>query len=110
MSKARKIKKKDGKYTYEVNEVVGKNENGNPKRIYAYGATLKEAKENLKIKLDAHNRMGYQNLQNKMTVNELYDYWLKNEATNKSLKENTMHGYTGVYNNHIKPCLGHVLF
>ena len=47
MSKARKIKKKDGKYTYEVNEVVGKNENGNPKRIYAYGATLKEAKENL---------------------------------------------------------------
>lgn len=24
MSKARKIKKKDGKYTYEVNEVVGK--------------------------------------------------------------------------------------
>ena len=43
MSKARKIKKKDGKYTYEVNEVVGKNENGNPKRIYAYGATLKEA-------------------------------------------------------------------
>ena len=108
MSKARKIKKKDGKYTYEVNEVVGKNENGNPKRIYAYGATLKEAKENLKIKLDAYNRMGYQNLQNKMTVNELYDYWLKNEATNKSLKENTMHGYTGVYNNHIKPCLGHL--
>ena len=108
MAKARKIKKKDGKYTYEVNEVVGKNENGNPKRIYAYGATLKEAKENLKIKLDAYNRMGYQNLQNKMTVNELYDYWLKNEAINKSLKENTMHGYTGVYNNHIKPCLGHL--
>ena len=26
MAKARKIKKKDGKYTYEVNEVVGKNE------------------------------------------------------------------------------------
>lgn len=24
MAKARKIKKKDGKYTYEVNEVVGK--------------------------------------------------------------------------------------
>ena len=88
--------------------LYGKNENGNPKRIYAYGATLKEAKENLKIKLDAYNRMGYQNLQNKMTVNELYDYWLKNEATNKSLKENTMHGYTGVYNNHIKPCLGHL--
>ena len=108
MAKARKIKKKDGKYTYEVNEVVGKNENGNPKRIYAYGATLKEAKENLKIKLDAYNRMGYQNIQNKMTVNELYDYWLKNEAINKSLKENTMHGYTGVYNNHIKPCLGHL--
>ena len=43
-----------------------------------------------------------------MTVNELYDYWLKNEAINKSLKENTMHGYTGVYNNHIKPCLGHL--
>ena len=108
MSKARKIKKKDGKYTYEVNEVVGKNENGNPKRIYAYGATLKEAKENLKIKLDAYNRMGYQNIQSKMTINELYDYWLKNEETNKSLKENTMHGYTGVYNNHIKPCLGHL--
>ena len=44
MSKARKIKKKDGKYTYEVNEVVGKNENGNPKRIYAYGATLRKFK------------------------------------------------------------------
>ena len=62
MAKARKIKKKDGKYTYEVNEVVGKNENGNPKRIYAYGKTLKEAKENLRVKLDAYNRAGYQNL------------------------------------------------
>ncbi|MFQ9071714.1 MAG: hypothetical protein ACLR43_02380 [Faecalibacillus faecis] len=48
--------------------------------------------------------MGYQNLQNKMTVNELYDYWLKNEATNKSLKENTMHGYTGS-TTIILPCL-----
>ena len=62
-----------------MNEVVGKNENGNPKRIYAYGPTLKEAKEALRIKLDAHNRMGYQNIQSKMTINELYDYWLKNE-------------------------------
>ena len=108
MSKARKIKKKDGKYTYEVNEVVGKNEKGNPKRIYAYGKTLKEAKENLKVKLDAYNRAGYQNLKNKMSVNELYDYWMKNEAENKSLKENTLKGYANVYKNHIKPQIGHL--
>lgn len=108
MAKARKIKKKDGKYTYEVNEVVGKNENGNPKRIYAYGKTLKEAKENLRVKLDAYNRAGYQNLKNKMSVNELYDYWMKNEAENKSLKENTLKGYANVYKNHIKSQIGHL--
>lgn len=108
MSKARKIKKKDGKYTYEVNEVVGKNEKGNPKRIYAYGKTLREAKENLRVKLDAYNRAGYQNLKNKMSVNELYDYWMKNEAENKSLKENTLKGYANVYKNHIKPQIGHL--
>lgn len=37
MSKARKIKKKDGKYTYEVNEVVGKNENGILKEFMLMG-------------------------------------------------------------------------
>ena len=108
MAKARKIKKKNGTYTYEVNEVIGKNENGNPKRIYAYGTTLKEAKEALRIKLDAYNRMGYQNIQSKMTINELYDYWLKNEAETGELKENTLKGYKGVYKNHIKPKLGHI--
>lgn len=108
MAKARKIKKKNGTYTYEVNEVIGKNENGNPKRIYGYGATLKEAKEALRIKLDAYKRMGYQNIQSKMTINELYDYWLKNEAETGELKENTLKGYKGVYKNHIKPKLGHI--
>ncbi|MFQ9071715.1 MAG: hypothetical protein ACLR43_02385 [Faecalibacillus faecis] len=43
--KSKKNQEKDGKYTYEVNEVVGKNENGNPKRIYAYGATLKKQRK-----------------------------------------------------------------
>lgn len=30
MAKARKIKKKNGTYTYEVNEVIGKNEKRKP--------------------------------------------------------------------------------
>lgn len=105
MPKARKIKKKDGTFTYEVNEVVGKTENGNAKRVYAYGKTSKEAKANLKIKMDAYNRSGFINQQDKMTVNELFDYWLKNDAMNR-VKENTIRGYANTYKNHIKPALG----
>ena len=105
MPKARKIKKKDGTYTYEVNEVVGKTESGNAKRIYAYGKTAKEAKANLKIKMDAYNRAGFTNQQDKMTVNELFEYWIKNDAENR-VKENTIRGYKNTYKNHIKPFLG----
>lgn len=107
MAKARKIKKKNGTYTYEVYEIVGKTETGNSKRIYAYGNTVKEAKEELRIKIDAFKRQGYQNLKQKMTVNELYDYWMKNEI-NSNLKESTIRGYKNCYKNHIKPSLGHI--
>lgn len=105
MAKARKIKKKNGKHTYEVYEIIGKTESGNPKRLYGYGDTLKEAKANLKVKIDAYNRQGFQNLQQKMTVNELYEYWIANEVNN-NLKENTIKGYTNCYKNHIKPYIG----
>ncbi|WP_279006037.1 tyrosine-type recombinase/integrase [Thomasclavelia cocleata] len=107
MAKARKIKKKNGKHTYEVYEIIGKTENGNPKRLYGYGDTLKEAKADLKIKIDAYRRQGFQNLQQKMTVNELYDYWMENEVIG-NLKENTIKGYQNCYKNHIKTSIGHM--
>lgn len=105
MAKARRIKKKDGTYTYEVYEIVGKTESGNPKRIYGYGNSAKDARANLKIKIDAYNRQGFQNLQQKMTINELYEYWIANEVNN-NLKENTIKGYMSCYKNHIKPYIG----
>lgn len=107
MAKARKIKKKNGTYTFEVYEIIGKTESGNPKRLYGYGKSAKTAKEDLQIKLDAFKRQGYQNLKQKMTINELYEYWMKNEI-NSNLKESTIRGYSNSYKNHIKPSLGHI--
>lgn len=95
---------KNGKY-WAAQVTIGKNKQGNPKRVTISGKTRAEVAEKLKIKLVEQQQQKLVT-PSRIKVKEWLQRWLNDKKY--SLKRRTWETYVGPINNHVNPEIGQV--
>lgn len=103
MPKTKYKKRKDGRYCSSI--VVGKLENGNPKRKYAYGYTIEELERNI-TELKSLNYKGIVIDDNNITIVQWSKKWFEANISTKEF--NTQRNILNILNNHIFPAIGDI--